>query len=157
MTDALRIVVAVPNPPSANRLWRMVPGMRRPVLDRDYAAWLASAAWLAKIQNPGAPRVDCRFDVSIRVPISRRDTDNWAKALMDLLQKAGIVSNDGNMNNVQIAPEARADCEITLIERPDLGAIRKPAKPKRVGGGPPARPKPAAIKRAENLRARIPF
>lgn len=126
------ILINVPPPPSANRLWRNVPGMKRPVLDQKYAKWRHDAAWLVKIQiaDHHFMLVECRFDLELHVPISRRDTDNWTKALADLAQHAGLVSNDGNMRRVLVIPEKRVDCLIAITPLPDEPGVRKAAKPR---------------------------
>jgi len=157
MTAAPTIIITVPRPPSANRLWRTVPGMKRPVLDRAYASWIETAGWDAKRQAVGAPRVDCRFDARIEVPISRRDTDNWAKPLLDLMEHVGIVTNDGNMHDVTISPTDRDDCLIALTPRPDLGGVRTKSARKKRTGGPPAKPTRKRLDALNAVRARVPF
>lgn len=132
------VTINVPKPPSANRLWRSVPGRKRPILNPDYAEWKKTAGWLVKMQIVGVPRIDCRFDVEISVPVSRRDTDNWTKPLLDLCQHVGLVSNDGNMHQVTVTPMVRDDCVVRLLPRPDIGAVRKPAR----SGGKPGYTRP---------------
>lgn len=157
MTDRPTIIITVPTPPSANRMWRTVPGMKRPVLDRAYAAWLETAGWAARMQATGAARIEGRFDVRIEVPISRRDTDNFAKPLMDLMEHVNIVSNDGNMHDVTISPVDRPDCSVALFERPDLAGIRKPSGRKKRTGGPKAKPSRKRLDALAAVRARTPF
>lgn len=151
------LIITVPKPPSANRIWRTVPGMKHPVLDRTYADWLKAAGWEARMQAAGAPRIDCRFDVRIEVPISRRDTDNWAKPLLDLMEHVGIVSNDGNMHQVTVTPADRPDCLIAITERPDLGAVRMPSKRKKRTGGPPAKPTRKRLDKIAAARGKVMF
>ena len=71
--------------------------------------------------------IECRYDMTIQVPISRRDTGNWEKAIGDLLQKVGVVSNDGNVHNLTTSPVDRDDCAVFLTPLPDMGGIRKAA------------------------------
>lgn len=151
------IIITVPRPPSANRMWRVVPGMKRPVLDRDYAAWLQVAGWEARRQAVGMERITCRFDVVISVPTSRRDTDNWQKPLMDLMQHAGIVSNDGNMHRIVTEPVARDDCSVALFLRPDLGSVRAPARGRKKTGGPAKKPSRKALDKITAMRGRVMF
>jgi hypothetical protein len=48
MSDALpTIVLTLSCPPSANRIWRKVPGFKRPLLSEEYRAWITSAAHTA--------------------------------------------------------------------------------------------------------------
>lgn len=151
------ILITVPAPPSANRIWRTVPGMKHPVLDRRYAEWLNTAGWQARMQATGAARIEGRFDVRIEVPISRRDTDNWSKPLLDLMEHVGVVSNDGNMHQVTVTPTDRTDCLIAITERPDLGAVRKPSTRKKRTGGPPAKPTRKRLDKVAAVRGRILF
>ena len=138
-------------------MWRVVPGRKKPVLDHAYAAWIKAAAWEVKMQAVDAPRIDGRFDVRIEVPISRRDTDNWAKPLMDLMQHAGVISNDGNMNVVTITPMDREDCSVALFERPDLGNVRAPSKARKRTGGPAPKPSRRRLDALAAVRGRVPF
>lgn len=157
MTGRPAIVITVPRPPSANRMWRNVPGMKRPVLDRNYAAWLETAGWEARRQAVGMDRITCRFDVVLSVPISQRDTDNWQKPLMDLMQHAGIVSNDGNMHRIETEPMKRDDCSVALFLRPDLGSVRVAAKGRKKTGGPPKKPSRKRLDKLAGVRGRIMF
>lgn len=157
MTNRPAIVITVTKPPSANRMWRSVPGMKRPVLNPDYAAWLKAAGWEARRQAAGMERITCRFDVALSVPISRRDTDNWQKPLMDLMQHAGIVSNDGNMHRIETEPMDRADCSIAIFLRPDLGGVRSEAKGRKKTGGPKKKPSRKTLDKISAVRGRIMF
>lgn len=158
MTDPRpAIVITVPRPPSANRMWRTVPGMKRPVLNRDYAEWLQAAGWEARRQAVGMECITCRFDVVLSVPISRRDTDNWAKPLMDLMQHVHIVSNDGNMHRIITEPMERDDCSVALFLRPDLGGVRAEAKARKKTGGPPRKVDRKTLARVSAVRGRVMF
>ena len=97
-------------------------------LTPEYKAWRDKAGWLAKMQLIGAEEIKCRFNVSIEVPISRRDTDNSIKPLLDLCQLIHAISNDGNQNEVRIIPTNRDDCMISLTPLPEMGSVRAPAK-----------------------------
>lgn len=142
MTDDT-ITFNVSSPPSANRLWRNVPGMKRPVLDEKYAAWLRTAAWEVQMQIRGITPIACRYDAVYHVPVSRRDTDNWAKGIGDLCQRVGIVTNDGNLRNLLVQPQAgRTDCWVVLTPVPSEPGVRKAAKAKRAPGVRKARPDP---------------
>lgn len=117
-------IITVPPPPSANKLWRSIPGKPR-VRSQEYAAWIAVAGWEVRRQMVGVPPIDCRFNVSIQVPVSRRDSDNWVKPLLDICEKAGVVTNDGNMHTVQVEPVDRTDCAIAITLLPDMGGVRQ--------------------------------
>lgn len=84
----------LPFPPSANRLWRNVPG-KGTLKSREYREWLERAAnWLVGqryAEFPGAYRLRI-----VATPPDRRgrDIDNLIKPVSDLLKMAGIVADD---------------------------------------------------------------
>lgn len=155
--DRPAVVINVSRPPSANRMNRTVSGMKRPVLDRDYARWLETAGWEARRQFTGGARIDCRFNVVIYVPTSARDTDNWFKPLMDLMQHAGVVSNDGNMHEIRAVPMDREDCAVALFLLPDMGGIRPPARSRKRTGGPAKKPDRRTLDKLTAMRGRVMF
>lgn len=113
------IVLLVPPPPSANRLWRKVSGRSKPILSVEYRRWLESAGWTARIALVGKRTITGAFDARIEVPEkSRRDRDNWTKPLFDLCQRVGAVANDRGLRRYEVVPAARADCQVELW---DLG------------------------------------
>lgn len=129
MTERPAIILTLPPPISANRMFlfeRTRRGMRR--LAPDYIAWRDNAGWIVKMQFIGQARVDCRFDIAIAVPVSRKDVDNQIKSTIDLLQNCGVIGNDANAVSVSIRAEARADCVVTITPRPDLPGARAAAR-----------------------------
>ena len=139
--EAPNIVLHLPIPPSANRIWRKVPGRRKPTLSEEYRAWLTEAGWIAKMQIAGIPMILGAFRAEVEVPIkSRRDRDNWTKPLFDLCQKAGAVRNDRGLGTYTVTPTDRLDCMVALFDLggPALkeakviakGVTRKPGKPR---------------------------
>jgi Holliday junction resolvase RusA-like endonuclease len=125
------VVVSMSSPPSLNRLWSTMPGKKR-VRSQEYNAWLHTAGWEVRSQIVGMKPIDCRFDVLIEVPISRRDSGNWEKAVMDNCEHAGLVANDGNAHSITIRPTHRADVMVAIWPLPTMGGVRKAAKPMRV-------------------------
>jgi Holliday junction resolvase RusA-like endonuclease len=125
-------VVTMPRPPSTNRLWIRAPGKPR-VRSPEYRAWIFSAGWEVRRQLIGIPPIDCRFNVVIEVPISRRDSGNFEKATMDLCEIVGLVTNDGNAHEINIRPVAREDVMVAIWALPEMGAVRKAAKPRERG------------------------
>jgi Holliday junction resolvase RusA-like endonuclease len=119
-------IVTMPPCPSTNALWVRAPGKPR-VRSPEYRAWAEHAGWDVRRQLVGVPPIDCRFNVLIEVPISRRDTSNWEKATLDLCETVGLVANDGNSNEVLIRPVAREDVMVALWVLPEMGAVRAPA------------------------------
>lgn len=114
-------------PPSTNKLWSRAPGGKR-VRSKEYRQWLLHTGWEVKRQIVGQEPIACRFDVLIEVPISRRDTGNWEKALMDLCEHVGVVTNDGNAREIRIRPITRDDCMLAFWLLPDLDGVRKKRK-----------------------------
>lgn len=87
---AHELVFVVPCPPSANRLWRFVPGMRSPIKSKEYRAWwriavekLKSAAQEQQHHRPWTE--DLVVTVSARRPHASRDLDNISKAIFDAM------------------------------------------------------------------------
>ena len=81
----------------------------------------------------GTPPIDCRFNALIEVPVSRRDSDNWAKATLDLLEDVGALTNDGNLHELTIRPTTRNDVMVALWCLPEMDGVRKQAPPRRAG------------------------
>lgn len=146
------IVLHIPRPPSLNRLWMHVRNRR--VRTPEYNAWLRDAGWEVKRQCIDTPRIDTRYDMELLVPISRRDTGNWEKAIGDLLEKVGVVTNDGNLNRLTITPVDRDDCCVCLTPAPEMSGIRKPARQHAGGFRTSVRDSPAKINAMRKLRAR---
>lgn len=121
----------MPKPPSTNKLWARAPGGKR-VRSKEYTAWLIEAGWEVKRQIVGMTPLACRFNLTIEVPISRRDTDNWAKPIGDLCQHVGVVTNDGNVHRITITPVDRVDCMAAFWSLPEMGSVRLTARPGRV-------------------------
>lgn len=125
------LVFEVSSPPSLNKLWIHAPSAKGGrVKSKEYRDWQAVAGWQLRIHMAGKPIIASRYDMEIQVPISRRDTGNWEKAIGDALEKCGVVTNDGNINNLTIRPVERDNCRISIILLPDLGGVRPPPKPR---------------------------
>jgi Holliday junction resolvase RusA-like endonuclease len=140
-------VIHMPVPPSTNRLWVPVSsgmsGQRRTrARSPEYQSWRANAGWMVKQQIMGTLPIDCRFNVLIQVPLSRRDTGNFEKPIMDLLESIGAISNDGNAHEIRVQPMERYDVSVALWILPDMGQIRAPGVKRREGRHPWQRTKP---------------
>ena len=117
--DPPTFVLTLPIPPSANRIWRKVPGCRKPLLSEEYRAWITTAGWVAKMQMVGFAGIVGAFRATIDVPVkSRRDLDNWSKTLFDLCQRVGAVRDDRGLKTYTVTASDRTDCMIALW---DLG------------------------------------
>ena len=61
------------------------------------------------------PRIEGAFNARIVVPkSSRRDLDNWPKALLDLAQSVGAIANDSGMRSMVIEKAERSDVLLAL-------------------------------------------
>lgn len=113
----------IPIPPSANALWKH--GKGRTFKDAKYSRWLEQSAWLLARDLPHVKGARVGVEVSIyggRGFPKSRDVDNCQKAVLDCLQRAGVIEND----NVQCVkwvrveyfdPESRkaeASCEVGI-------------------------------------------
>jgi Holliday junction resolvase RusA-like endonuclease len=135
MSEQPAVIVTIPTPPSLNKLWVTAPGKPR-VRSSEYRAWAERAGWLLRMQIVGMAPLDCRFNLDIEVPISRRDTGNHEKALCDLCESCGVVTNDGNAHRISVTPTERTDCLLVFTPLPEMGAVRQAPK----GARPRARP-----------------
>ena len=125
-------VVTMARCPSLNSLWVRAPGKPR-TRSAAYNDWLRAAGWDVRRQIVGMPPIDCRFNVVIEVPITRRDTDNWSKATLDLCESVGLMTNDGNVSELIVRPVQREDVMVAIWVLPEMGEIRKQAKPRGTG------------------------
>ena len=103
---------------------------------RHTATGYALAGWDAALTG-GVRPIDCRFNCVIEVPITRRDTDNWSKATLDLCESVGLMSNDGNVAELIVRPVQREDVMVAIWCLPEMGEIRKQAAAR--GTGRPGR------------------
>jgi hypothetical protein len=112
------------------------------------------------MQWVGMPPIACRFNADIQVPISRRDTDNWSKSILDLLQHVGIITNDGNVHKLTIEPMKRVDCLIVMTPLPEMEQVRGAAHLKQQKAYKKLRTEKPALKliqRIEAVRRKTPF
>lgn len=128
MTERPAIILTLPKPPSTNALWVSVPGKAR-VRSEVYRRWIRTAGWEVRRQFVGQEALACRFNVELHVPVSRRDSDNWIKPVLDLLQTCNVVTNDGNQHEVWVMPQERDDCAVALTPLPEMGGVRKATRP----------------------------
>jgi Holliday junction resolvase RusA-like endonuclease len=92
--------VILPAPPSVNKAYRNASqveigrGARGRIKTSDYTSWATEAGYainLAKLKHVPSP-------VAIHIMIGRvnesRDIDNFAKLILDLLKKHGVITDD---------------------------------------------------------------
>ena len=98
------VTFRIPQPPSVNNLYRNVPGKGR-VRSNEYRRWQTEAGWQVQATQPG--QVSGAVTVSYQIPRPqdrrRRDIDNLAKPLNDLLVKHGVIEDDSRVQTVTLA------------------------------------------------------
>jgi len=111
-------------PPQANHMFTVARG--RKIKSGKYRDWLDEQGWdIANQMNlSGAKRLDGKLHVRFRVERPdrrRRDIDNLAKPMLDLLVKAGAIADDSNTESLFLmwvpceAKPAVVHCEIEEI------------------------------------------
>lgn len=103
MTDGAVYRVTLPFPPSVNNLFAhgMVNGRVRRFPSKQYKAW-RRAAWVY-IKQARLPRITHR--VAIRLTLTppdatRRDVDNYSKAVLDSLVEGGVLQDDSQVSKL---------------------------------------------------------
>jgi crossover junction endodeoxyribonuclease RusA len=91
----------LPFPPSANALWRSAKG--RVFKSLRYRTWWQAAGTMLNAQRPGCVRGNFTIQIVLGRPDRRhRDSDNYAKAILDLLQAYGVIENDSKQMDTRI-------------------------------------------------------
>ncbi len=116
------LVLDLPQPVSANRIWRTTRAGRT-YLNPKYKAWRSYALSCLWEQKPagGFPFFERAFDVRIIMPVKlRADIDNMIKPLLDFLaEPARIIANDKHTNSASIsrsAEVAKGMCRVFVYE-----------------------------------------
>lgn len=112
MTEAA-IILVLPLPPSANRLWRR--SGRRIHPSPDYDDWKARARLCLAQQGRGA-RIHGFYRMAIVLPATRKDADNLIKPLGDALQVAGIIQNDRLLRGLTLDVDETRDATTLRID-----------------------------------------
>ncbi len=106
------MLIRIPPPPSANKMYRSVPGVGV-LKSKAYRAWQAEVGWLLK-QRPVTGFGQMLVQVKIWVPrFRKRDCDNFLKPIGDALQLYGILKND---NQIERWVVERHDDKDALVE-----------------------------------------
>ena len=100
-TDGMTTRLVLPWPPSLNHYWRRV-GNRTLIsrAGREYRHAVIGRAIAAKL-----PLIEGKLNVTIHAaPPDRRkrDLDNLLKAPLDALQHAGVIEDDGDIDDLRI-------------------------------------------------------
>lgn len=108
----------LPFPPSLNNLFANVAGQRGRFPSRRYTAWRKAASLELLLQRP--KRYPVRADVLVELcpPDKReRDSDNYTKAPLDALVRAGILADDSRSfvrSSMAVFVENGPPCRVTL-------------------------------------------
>lgn len=94
------VVLRLPLPPSANRIWRVGKGGVVHKADA-YRRWLQQAGWECVIQQ-GGDRIPAAYHMRVTLPQTRRDPDNALKALSDLLQRQRVITDDKHLRGMAL-------------------------------------------------------
>jgi Holliday junction resolvase RusA-like endonuclease len=91
----------LPMPPSTNRIWRS--GKGKVYRDKNYIQWIAIAGNMVKVAR--VKQVDPPYRVVYeygRKDRRRSDLANREKALSDLLQKMGVITDDCEITDMRL-------------------------------------------------------
>ena len=120
--DRSRIVrrtIDLPFPPSVNRLWGTATGGRRYLMPRQ-RAYRERCLLIVRPPRGGTDAHD-RYAVSIRLTPPdrrRRDVDNLVKPVLDVLEKAGAIHDDAQVDDLNVrmdhAPTRHGRCTVTI-------------------------------------------
>ena len=113
------MILTIPYPPSANRLWRSVNG--RAIKSAEYRDWLDEAARFLLTQ-PGRTPMTGPYILTLvatRPDWRRRDLGNLEKPVSDLLQHVGLVRDDCDAQSIRLtwsdaAPDPAAGVRVHL-------------------------------------------
>lgn len=95
------VVLALPYPPSANRLWRAVKG--RNIISAEYREWKDRAGWEVRSQRPRGIVGRYVLTITATPPDRRhRDIDNLAKPISDCLVQSGVLADDSQCKRITL-------------------------------------------------------
>ena len=109
----------LPIPPSVNQIW--FPIGSRFATSEKYKAWQTHANQMMLTQQRPKEPLAGRLTIHITLPYSARaDADNLAKAPIDLMQSAGVIRNDRQVDRLLVYRAAHVDdqhCQIEIAEK----------------------------------------
>lgn len=115
------ITLALPMPPSVNRIWRPVyaNGKAKFVKRDRYLTWRQAAhGYYLEQGGHRQPKITGHFHAHIVLDASKRgvsDADNRAKPVLDALQTFGAITNDKHCDRLTVEwGTAPAGCIVTL-------------------------------------------
>ena len=126
------LIVQLPYPPSVNRIWRQGQGQIR--LSRHARRYRREACpmVMAEMLVGGHRTLTCR--VYVRLDLyppdrARRDVDNTTKAVLDVLQHAGAVGDDSQVDVLLVvrreieSPDGRVQLEMRPVTEEDYADV----------------------------------
>ena len=87
------VTLTIPLPPSLNNIFFNRPHGGRSKTT-EYKNWVELASWEIRKQRPKMIEGDAAIHLTIERPNAQSDLDNRIKAVLDALQKAGVLKND---------------------------------------------------------------
>jgi Holliday junction resolvase RusA-like endonuclease len=125
------MLISIPSPPSANNLFFNLKGGKGRAITTTYRNWLTEAGWTLKQKRP-EPFGKMLVQVALCVPNDkRRDIDNFAKPILDLLVKQQIINDDRQVERLTVERHARKD--VTVSVEPFDGSISQEGRLKVAG------------------------
>lgn len=109
--------LTLPPPISANAIWRSFVrgGKATAIKSKKYRDWLSLAGTMVQSQNPG--KIVGGYGIRIQVPKKCRiDLDNVPKAINDLCQAHGIISNDRQCEKIVVERGVGEETSVWLIK-----------------------------------------
>jgi len=104
--------------PRVNRKFNatVVGGKARLFMAKDYRERLEALVWSFRVAHHGPP-IDHLVDAKVQVRMSKRtDTDAPIKAILDALERAGVIANDRRVRSILIVRKygQSEEVEVTL-------------------------------------------
>ena len=124
----MREWLKLPVPPSANNLFKNVPGQgRKPT--KAYTKWQSDCRYYVKMREPDEKGMIYRVQIVANID-RKRDIDNIIKPTLDLLKKLGHIYDDRYVDSVHIDRGRWLG-----IGQPMDKSFMKVLVQKRIGGG----------------------
>lgn len=103
MSKLASLVVTLPYPPSANRMWRHVGS--KVLRSAEYERWRLACTAVIRAETKGAG-LDGPYAMTVRVgrpDQRRRDIDNLIKPINDIMVLSGAVADDSDCQRIEIS------------------------------------------------------
>lgn len=123
------ITATIPLPPSANRLFANAPGKGR-VKTAAYKAWITEAGYILNLAKT-AKQIDGPYALSIfagKPDNRKRDLDNLAKPICDLLKTVGAIVDDSLCQRIEMEWVCRPDVFVRVTPTQAVAPAPKPGR-----------------------------